>query len=301
MHIPFLLSLSTILLGYLLKRTGFLKQENSTVLSKIVMNVTFPAQILVTMTTSELSFDLFMLPVIPLFAAVIGLCAGFILFRELPAERKGLMLMSTMGLNIGLFAFPILHGLYGDEGLKVAALIDMGNAFVIFGISYMVGERYSPQTGDHRRSLLETVRVFGRSVPLYGYLLAVILNLSSVSLPDGIYSWLSSIGRANQFLVLLVLGLVLRFDWRHHLGSGLVSLIILRYVLGLSLGVLFWFFAPLDEMVRKITLLCLILPAGFAVVPYSIEFGYDRLSAGAVVNMTLIISFFLMWGLAVFL
>ena len=45
----------------------------------------------------------------------------------------------------------------------------------------------------------------------------------------------------------------------------------------------------------------MILPTGFAIVPYSMEFAYDRESAGAVMNITLIISFFMMWGLMIIL
>ncbi|MBF9018915.1 MULTISPECIES: AEC family transporter [unclassified Oceanispirochaeta] len=114
MHIPFLMSLTVILLGYFLKRIGFLEAEHSRLLSKMVMNITFPAQILVTISTAPLSTDLFILPWIPIFSAIIGFSLGLILFRKLPSDTKGLMLMATMGLNIGLFAFPILQGLFGD-------------------------------------------------------------------------------------------------------------------------------------------------------------------------------------------
>ena len=301
MYNPFLLSLFTILLGYFLKRIGFLKADHSALLSRIVMNVTFPALILVTFSSSTITKELFLLPWIPVLSGFAGLASGLYIFRKLPDDTKGLMLMATMGLNIGLFAFPIIQGLFGDLGIQVAAMIDIGNAFVIFGLSYMVGERFSPATEHQKRGLWGTIRVFGRSVPLVCYILAIIINLAGWTLPVFAVSWLGILARANQFLVLLVLGLVLSFGWRNHLKSGLISLVLLRYAIGLALGVLVWMFLPVDAAVRKIVFMCLILPVGFTVVPYSIEFGYDRDSGGAVVNMTLIISFFLMWGLALFL
>lgn len=301
MHIPFLMSLSVILLGYFLKRIGFLEADHSSLLSKIVMNITFPAQILVTISSSPLSRDLLMLPWISMVPAMIGLGTGLLIFKKLPPQTKGLMLMGTMGLNIGLFAFPILQGLFGDLGVQVAALVDIGNAFVIFGIAYMVGDRFSPDGAGHKRGLAGTVKVFVKSVPLMSYALGLSINLAGWSLPLQLQSWLSIIGRANQFLVLLVLGLVLSFDWRHHFKSGIPALLILRYILGISMGILLWFFLPVDILIRKIAFLCLILPTGFAIVPYSMEFGYDRDSAGAIVNITLLISFFMMWGLTIIL
>jgi malate permease and related proteins len=295
------MSLSVILLGYFLKRIGFLEADHSRLLSKIVMNITFPAQILVTISTAPLRAELFILPWIPFFTAILGFTLGLMLFRKLPSDTKGLMLMATMGLNIGLFAFPILQGLFGDLGVQVASMVDLGNAFVIFGLAYMVGDHYSPDGSKHKRGILGTVKVFVKSVPLMTYAVAIAINLAGWALPAHLASWLGIMGRANQFLVLLVLGLVLSFDWRHHMKSGLIPLILLRYTLGISMGLLVWFFLPVDILIRKITFLCLILPTGFAIVPYSLEFGYDRDSAGAVMNITLIISFFLMWGFAIIL
>lgn len=301
MHIPFLLSLFVILLGYFLKRIGFLEADHSTLLSKMVMNITFPAQILLTISNSSLSSDLLILPWIPVVSAFIGLGTGLVIFKKLPSETKGLMLMGTMGLNIGLFAFPILQGLFGDLGVQVAAMVDIGNAFVIFGIAYMVGDRFSPDGSGHKRGPAATIKVFFKSVPLLSYFAGLIINFSGWSLPLHFQSWLGIMGRANQFLVLLVLGLVLSFDWRHHMKSGLLPLLALRYTLGITMGLLVWFLLPVDILIRKITFLCLILPTGFAIVPNAMEFGYDRDSAGAVMNITLIISFFMMWGLAILL
>ncbi|MBF9017853.1 MULTISPECIES: hypothetical protein [unclassified Oceanispirochaeta] len=180
-------------------------------------------------------------------------------------------------------------------------MVDLGNAFVIFGIAYMVGDRYSPDGSRHKRGVSGTLKVFVKSVPLMSYGVGILINLAGWSLPVHLVSWLGIMGRSNQFLVLLVLGLVLSFDWRHHMKSGLIPLVILRYALGISMGLLIWFFLPVDILIRKIAFLCLILPTGFAIVPYSMEFGYDRDSAGAVMNITLIISFFLMWGLTILL
>jgi len=301
MHVPFLLSLCTILLGYVLKRTGFLKADDSAILSKIIMNLTFPALILLTISTSEMTPDLFMLPSFAIVTGLIGMGIGFLLFRKQHPDTRGLLMMSTMGLNIGLFAFPIIEGLFGKRGLQVAALIDLGNAFMIFGMAYIIGERYAPVNGGRKRSVLQTLSVFSRSIPFMAYLAGLAVNLSGLVLPDFLSLWLGIAGKANQFLVLLVLGLLLSFDWRHHLKSGAVPLFLLRYALGLTASMVIWFFLPLDEVVRKVAALCMILPVGFAVIPYSIQFGYDRETAGGLVNISLIVSFFVMWGLTILL
>ncbi len=302
MHTPFLVSFLTILAVFLLKEKGFIPADSSKVLSWIVMHVTFPASILSSLPASELNPEYFFLPLISIFFAFSSLAIGLVLFRNLSPEYKGLMLMGSIGINIGLFAFPMIEAVYGPQGAQVAALMDTGNVVMIFGLSYMVGDRWSPASESHKRGVLGTLKLLGKSVPLLAYLTALALNLLSLRLPEFLQSWFTVVGKANQFLVLAVLGLVLNFDWKGHASrSGLPRLLLLRYLLGLGLGVLVWFFLPGDILMRKVVALCLILPAGFAVVPYSMEFGYNRNAAGAVVNLTLIISFFLMWVMAVLL
>lgn len=301
MHVPFLLSLCVILFGYLLKRIGFFEADDSRFLSKVVMNITFPAQILLTISVAPMPSELLLVPWIPVLSGFAGLGMGIVLFRKRQDHLRGLMYMSSIGLNIGLFAFPILRGLFGDLGVQVAAMVDFGNAFMIFGLAYMVGDRCSPLSGSHSRGLWGTLKVVLRSVPMLAYLISLLINVCGLSLPSFAVSWLTIVGRANQLFVLLVLGLVLNFSWRHHLSGGLIPLLLLRYGMAIFLVVGVWFLLPVEEALRKIICLCLILPTPFAIVPYSIEFGYDRDTAGAVMNMTLVISFFLMWGLMMIL
>ena len=44
-----------------------------------------------------------------------------------------------------------------------------------------------------------------------------------------------------------------------------------------------------------------ILPISFTVIPYSVEFGYDTKFVGTVNNLTIVISFLLMWGIIAFI
>ncbi len=301
MHVPFLLSLCTILFGYLLKRIGFLAADDSRFLSRIVMNITFPAVILLTFSSAPMPRELLLVPWIPVLSGFAGLGMGVLLFRKQSDHLRGLMYMGSIGLNIGMFAFPILRGLFGDLGVQVAAMVDFGNAFMIFGLAYMVGDRCSPLSESHRRGLSGTLKIIFRSVPMIAYIVSLVINISGLAFPPFMVSWLTIAGKANQLFVLLVLGLVLNFNWRHHLSGGLIPLLLLRYGMGLFLVGAVWFFLPVEYALRKIICICLILPTPFSIVPYSIEFGYDRDTAGAAMNITLVISFFLMWAMMIFL
>ena len=41
-------------------------------------------------------------------------------------------MMIVPGFNIGLFAYPLVEGIWGQEGIKYFGMFDMGNAFIVF-------------------------------------------------------------------------------------------------------------------------------------------------------------------------
>ncbi len=301
MHLPFIYSLLVILLVYGLKKAGLFKAGDSAGFSKVVMNFTFPAVILYNISTTELSFDLVLIPLLPIGMALTGAGLGSLFFRKFPARTKGLLMLSTVGLNIGLFAFPIIEGLFGAEGLKIAAIMDMGNAFMIFSLSYYLGAYYSPVLEQKRRNPFSTLTVLFKSPPFITYLIALGINLSGLMIPPLIMDWVSIFSRANQFMVLLVLGLMLNFDWKLHGSNGVIRLLLLRYFTALIFALVTWFFLPLDPVVKKVTIICMTLPAGFLVIPYAYRFGYDEHAASGIINLSLVLGFFSMWGLMIFL
>ncbi len=301
MHLPFIYSLLIILLVYSLKKAGLFKSSDYVIFSRAVMNFTFPAVILLNVSSTALSADMALLPVVPILMALAASGLGFFLFRSFPSDTRGLMMLSTMGLNIGLFAFPIIEGLFGAEGLRIAAIMDMGNALTIFGFSYFLGAHYSPLHAGNRRDVLSFIKIFLKSPPFMAYIIALFLNMNGIVLPEILTGWMGIFARANQFLVLLVLGLVLNFDWKDHGAKGVFTLLLLRYFVAFLFALLTWYLLPFDHITKKVAIICMILPVGFLVVPYSHQFGYDEKTAGGIINMSLVLGFFTMWALMVIL
>ena len=77
-----------------------------------------------------------------------------------------------------------------------------------------------------------------------------------------------------------------------------MKVLALRYAIGLIIGIALFFILPLNDMFRYTVLLGLILPIPLSVLPYAVEFDYDRKFVGTVSNITILISFALLWGIA---
>jgi predicted permease len=69
----------------------------------------------------------------------------------------------------------------------------------------------------------------------------------------------------------------------------------LRYFMGFLVGGLCFFLLPFDVGFRNLLLLCLILPVGMTVITYSDELNLNTPLAASLVNISLVISFAIMW------
>lgn len=296
----FLISLLIILLGYLLKRQQVIKETEGKVLSKAIFYVTFPAIILHTVPSLEITSSLLYLPVIPLAFGLLVFIISFQLFKQKPAPLKGVILMATIGFNIGLFAYPIIEAIWGKEGLLYIAMFDMGNALLVLGLSYGAGAAYAPKKpAKEKTGIAYVFKMLIRSVPLLCYLFALLLNILDIPLPTLASSLIGTVAQANRTLVLLLLGIYLRFQFEQTILKPVVLVLLMRYSFGLLTGIILYNILPFPHLYRTIILVGLLLPVGLTIIPFSDEFGYEPTFAGAIATLSIIISFTLIWGLII--
>ncbi len=231
-----------------------------------------------------------------MYAAAI-LSFGYILLRKKEIGVKGLSLMCLLGFNVVHLAFPLIEGIWGQEGLKYIAMYDIGNGFVIFLLSYLVGSIYSPKN-DHleKKKLMKGgFKKVLTSGPLIGYLIAVPLNLLGIIIPQFFSDIIDRFADANSALTLLLVGIFLNFKFESHQWKQIIRVLVIRYVFGLIVSLSLFFLLPFSILYRGILVIALILPIGLAVLPFSVEFQYNEKIAGTMVNISIVISFILMW------
>jgi hypothetical protein len=128
---------SYVALGYLLQRVGAVKRDDGVVMLKFVVQVTLPALLLHTLTHSGPLFGpgtplVFMIAVL---ASAIVAGGSYLLHRRKPSYERGLLVGCATGVNLGTFAYPFLEAVWGPEGLRLAALYDIPNALIVFGVA----------------------------------------------------------------------------------------------------------------------------------------------------------------------
>ena len=127
-----------ILLGMWLRRIGFFKKEDFSVLSKIVINITLPAVIISSAAGRQIDLSLLMLSLLGFGGGALYMSIGYLLNRKGTKEQQAFDILNIPGYNIGTFALPFTASFLGSTGVLATSLFDVGNAFVCLGGAYGV-------------------------------------------------------------------------------------------------------------------------------------------------------------------
>ncbi|MEH7111400.1 AEC family transporter [Neobacillus niacini] len=299
MNQEFLYIILIIALGYLLKRFKILQEKDGEVIAKIIFKITLPALVLVTFDKVKIETSLMLLPIIVILFGIITTFFGLLFFKNEERERKGSFLMLSSGFNVGLFAFPLVFAIWGMNGLTYFSMFDVGASFIVFGIAYILGSYFSEE--GLNLNPVEIIKKLGKSIPLMTYLIASILNLSQIHLPEILINIANTLSGANMPLSLLLLGIYLNFNLEKQTIKPILKYLTFRYSCGLLFGIALFYFLPYDQMFRYTVLIGLLLPAAASAITFAVEFKYRTESIrliATISNITIVISIVILYVFA---
>jgi len=293
----FLLSLTIILIGFLSKKAGIFSENNARVIAKFILNITLPALILNVFSNITINPSLLLLPFLSLGYSLLVLTFTYLISRNYPNRTRGLILMLSVGFNIGLFAYPMIKGIWGVEGFEYVVMFDLGNSFVVFVFCYTMGFVHSPKIKPVAEKLeaKNILKNIFKSAPLLTLIIALGINLSGIRFPSLITDILELLSNANSPLTLLILGIFININFEKSNWKLILSVLLIRYAFGITVGLLLMFLLPFGTFINSAIFVALILPIGMTTIPFSVEFGYNEQVTSTTVNLTNIISFFIMW------
>ena len=291
----FIITIAIILLGFFLKKYNFISENDGKTISRFLMHTTFPALMII--STAKVKLDTSLL-LIPVFAIVVGLSMliiAWIWFSNYEKALRGILTMGVGGFNSGLFGFPIIEGLFGKQAMVYAIMFDIGNTIIVFGAIYSIGSYFSTnkKSQSGMKPILKKVLTLP---PVLGILLGLIINITKIKLPAIFFDFFEVLAVGNKPLVLLLMGVYLSFELDKKLIIAISKVIIIRVAVGI-VAVIGIFFLVNDHFssLKKVLMLCTLLPIGLTILPFSDELGYDPRIAGTMLNISLIVSFVLMW------
>ena len=169
--------IAIILLGYILRRTGFFGPEAFGVLSKIVIKITLPCAIISGNAGKPIDISLLSIMLLSFGAGLVYMALGALAYRKKGKDAQAFAILNVPGYNIGAFAMPFTQNFLGPMGNVATSLFDMGNAVICLGGAFGVAASVKEGRG---LDLKRIGKGLVTSVPVMTIFIMVVLNLLPV-------------------------------------------------------------------------------------------------------------------------
>ncbi len=276
-----------ILIGYLAKRIGLLKAEDSVTLNKIVVNITIPALIFLAMYGADLSNIKVLVP-ITLICIVTGSLCGLIVYlfssaKGYSKKTKWTLVGTSTLFNSGFLGYPVVLGIFGSVGLVKAVFFDMGSTilFICLGIFFILlfGGKYTPII---RRTLLFP--------PLWAIILGILANILHFNfgfIPLNVLKYLSG---AAIPIIMISLGLSLEIGGLKNYFGAASFVSITRLIISPIIAFALVYSFGLSGLGGTVTVVEAGMPSAMLSLVLAASYDLDIKAAAACIFMSTILS-----------
>lgn len=276
-----------IVLGYLLKKIGFFKQEDFTILSRITIRITLPATIVTSFAGKEIDPSMLSLTFLAIGCGLIYVFMGYMINRKKSKEQQAFEMLNLPGYNIGTFVIPFAQSFLGPLGVIAVSLFDTGNAVICLGGAFSLASMVKDGSGFSAKRI---IKALAKSVPFVFYIVMLIVNLAKVRIPDFVVSFAGTIGSANAFMAMLMIGVGFKLGGEKSQMTTIVKLLAIRYGFATVFALIFFFVLPFPLEVRQALVILAYSPIGSAVPGFTGELKGDVGLSSALNSIAMVIS-----------
>lgn len=277
-----------IVLGNVLKHFGFFKVKDFSLISKIVMNITLPCAVISNFNKLQVQTSLLLLVVMGIVCNLIMISIGYFVASRKSPEEKVFNMINFSGYNIGCFTMPYVQSFLGPVGVIATCLFDAGNALLCTGGTYSL-TTIVRNTGE-KTTIKSFIKNIVSSVALDIYLVMLVLSMMHITLPEVITSFTGTIGAANGFLAMLMIGIGFELNLKRSQISQIIKTIIVRYSMSAVIALFFYFCLPLSLELRQVLVLVIFSPISSAGTFFTKKSGGDLALSSAINSISILMS-----------
>ena len=283
-----------IVTGYVLKKKGFFHLDDFYLFSKVVVRITLPCAIISNFSKVSMENSLLFMCVLGLVANLVMVAAGFLLYLRGSRQDRAFAMINLSGYNIGNFTLPFVQNFLGPVGFAATSLFDAGNAVMCTGATFTMA---SIAAGEGERpSVKNVLKSLFSSLPFDAYLIMTVLAVCRVSLPELITSYAGTVGGANAFLALLMIGIGFEIRMEREKLAKILQILAWRYGTGILMAVAAYFWLPFALEVRQAIALIALGPVSSVSPAFTGRMGGDVELSSAVNSLSIVISIVMITG-----
>ena len=274
-----------IVIGFVCGKKGLINDTTSKGITNIVLYVVTPC-VMITAFQRNFSFELLGNVIIAAACAALimtgSILISTLIFRDKNESRKKVLQFSTVFSNCGFMSLPLQKAILGDNGWFYGSIfVAVFNLFVwSYGLVSM--------SGDKKQLSLKKIAF---NPGIVGVLIAVILFISSITLPYIISQPMQYLSELNTPLPMLIIGYHLsKADFKKAFtDSGAYLAMGIRLVLIPTLATLILSLLPLDKDMIIAFIIASSAPTAATTTMFASKFNRDvELSVSAVASTTLV-------------
>ena len=281
-----------IVIGYVIKRIGWVSAADFPKFSKIVLRITLPCALITSFNTFDITSNLLFLTAIGLLANLILQITGYLVNQRKGGIAQAFGIINLGSYNVGAFAMPYIAGLMGPQSIIFASLFDVGNSFGAAGIGY--GWSRSVADEKQKTTLGGFLKLMFLSPLFDTYLILLLMRLLGLQLPDEVITFTSTVGGANTFLAMLMIGIGLELGLDAHRFKLAFKYLAIRYGFSLIFSILTVLFLPVSMVVKTILCMLFFSPIASMATGFTDEAGGDVETSAFMNSVSILIGIFAM-------
>lgn len=287
-----------IVLGYTLKRVGFLKRADQQTLSKVMFNITLPCTIIQGFSGFERDTSLFWLVGIGFACAFMPMLLMYLTTHGVETKLRAYRMLNIGGYNVGCFSLPLLEAFFGSACVVPAFMFDTGNAVMMTGGSYAMTSTLLKTGGETRESVKDILLKFLKSLPFDTYLVMFTMILLNVELPQLLFTLTKPAGQANGFLAMLIIGLLFEPVMDRGMLRETARELACRYAFAAVSAAACYFLTPFPLLVRQTLAVLCFAPLSSLAPIYTARCHGDAALAGFTNSASIAVSLVCMMALS---
>lgn len=274
-------------IGLGIKRLGWVRASDFRLFSRLVLNITLPCALVTSFNGYTLDRSLLALTAAGLGLGVAQQVIAYVVHLRRPRQEQAFAVLHAGNFNIGAFATPYIGGILGPQGMIYSTLFDIGGAFAGAGTGYAWGMTLAGEPGGNR--VREVVRTLTRTPILLTYVALLLLKLFELRLPDALITFTATVGAANPFLAMLMIGIGLELHLHPAKYRTAFRLLALRYLTGALAAVAFWTLLPLPQEARLVLVLLVFSPIATMIAGFTAKAGLDVELSAFMTSVSLVV------------
>ncbi len=270
-----LMLLLMMVIGYIMEKKYLLGENSAAVMSKIVLNVTLPAQIITSFSIEGADISAAAVGKTLGFSALVyafyfAVAWAFVRLLRAPREQRGTYEYMVIFGNVGFMGFPLITAVFGADKLVYAVLFNIVFNLLVFSVGIqMIAGGGEGGSFDWRRLI---------NLPLGSSVLALLLFFAHIELPGFVNTALFTLGDATTPLAMLILGATIAaMPLRELFEEKRVYLFVAVKLL--AVPVLVWLllkpWLPAGDIIGSILVVLSGMPVATNATMLSVEYGGD--------------------------